>query len=164
METTNKQNGMETGEPAVKSLNLRIVFSELINDDDKKMIKDIYKNKLGEFMSKRLYDNLTVEELKTAERIAKDFVESRESAEHEFCYRVWVKSCYEGEDADRVVENLGMYERVFTEKSDVDEYMEKVVEDLKNEGHHPFESVDKYYDCVVMDSTIVLNWNNVKLW
>lgn len=30
--------------------------------------------------------------------------------EHKFCYRVWIKSFYEREDADRVEEEFGMYE------------------------------------------------------
>lgn len=84
--------------------------------------------------------------------------------EHKFCYRVWVKSFYEGEDADMVEEKFGMYERVFTEKSDADEYKKKVEYDLEVLGYHPFESAYKFYDCAVMDSTIVFNWNNVRFW
>lgn len=114
------------------------------------MIKE-KKNKLsGKFISKLLHNNLTKEELETTE--------------HKFCYRVWVKSFYEGENADRVEEKFGMYERVFTEKSDADEYKEKVEYDLKVLGHHPFESAYKFYDCAVMDSTLLLNWNNVRFW
>lgn len=84
--------------------------------------------------------------------------------EHKFCYRVWVKSFYEGDNADRVEEKFGMYERVFTDKSDADEYIKKAEYDLKVLGYHPFESSDKYYDCDVRYSTIVFNWNNVKFW
>lgn len=84
--------------------------------------------------------------------------------EHKFCYRVWVKSFYEGEDADRVEGIFGIYERVFTEKSDADEYKKKVEYDLEVLGYHPFESAYKFYDCAVMDSTIVFNWNNVRFW
>jgi hypothetical protein len=62
METTNKQNV----EPMVKSLNLQIGFSESVSDEDKRLIIAEYKDKiLGDFVSKRLYDNLTVEELET---------------------------------------------------------------------------------------------------
>lgn len=119
----------------------------------------IIKNEaLSKFISKVLDGD------KIAEQIAKDFVESRDEFEHEWCYRVWVKSFYEGEDADRVEEKFGMYERVFTEKSDVDEYKEKVEYDLEVLGYHPFESAYKFYDCAVMDSTILLNWNNVRFW
>ena len=84
--------------------------------------------------------------------------------EHKFCYRVWVKSFYEGENADRVEEKFGIYERVFTEKSDADEYKEKVKGDLSELGYHPFENAYKFYDCAVMDSTLLLNWNNVRFW
>jgi len=87
-----------------------------------------------------------------------------ETISHKFCYRVWVKSYYDGENADRVEEEFGMYERVFTERSDADEYKEKVEYDLKVLGHHPFESAYKFYDCAVMTSTIVFNWNNVRFW
>ena len=62
METTNKQNV----EPMVKSLNLQIGFSESVSDEDKRLIIAEYKDRiLGDFVSKRLYDNLTVEELET---------------------------------------------------------------------------------------------------
>lgn len=105
---------------------------------------------------------------KTADSITKELLslekDKKQSIEHKFCYRVWVKSFYEGEDADRVEEKFGMYERVFTEKSDADGYMEKVKADLSELGYHPFESAYKFYDCAVMDSTLLLNWNNVRFW
>ena len=122
------------------------------------------KNPLGEFMKKLIYDNLTEDELETAEQIAKEFNESRNKVEHKFCYRVWVKSYYEGENADRVEEEFGMYERVFTDKGDADEYTKNAEYDLKVLGYHPFESAYKFYDCAVMTSTIVFNWNNVRFW
>ena len=113
---------------------------------------------------KFIYDNLTEEELETAERIAKEFNESRNKVEHDFCYRVWVESCYDGEDEDLVCERLGMYERVFTDSRDADEYIKKLESELILNEYHPFESMDKYYDCKVRNSTIVFNWNNVKMW
>lgn len=117
---------------------------------------------LADVMIKLVQKNLTEEELNIAESICTDFVKSNPI--HEWCYRVWVKSFYEGEDADRVEEKFGVYERVFTEKSDADEYMEKVKADLSELGYHPFESAYKFYDCAVMDSTLLLNWNNVRFW
>lgn len=162
METTNKKNV----EPMVKKLDLQIGFSESVSDEDKQMVKETIRNNLlGKFATKLVYDNLTVEELEIAEQIAKNFVESRrDEFEHEWCYRVWVKSFYEGENADRVEEKFGTYERVFTEKSDADEYMEKVKFDLYELGYYPFESAYRFYNCAVMQSTLLLNWNDVKYW
>lgn len=137
---------------------------DLVIERNRKWLGKENKNPLGEFMKKLICDNLTEEEFETAEQIAKKFNESRKSVEHKFCYRVWVKSFYEGENADRVEEEFGMYERVFTEKSDMNEYIEKVKTDLEVLGHHPFENAYKFYDCAVMDSTIVFNWNNVRFW
>ena len=91
-------------------------------------------------------------------------IKKTKSVEHKFCYRVWVKSYYEGENADRVEEKFGMYERVFTDARVAAEYIKKVEIDLKSEGYHPLENIDKYYDCIVKNSTIVLDWNNVKMW
>jgi len=122
------------------------------------------KMELSEFMKKVIYDNLTESELETAKQIAKEFVESRDNVKHKFCYRVWVKSYYDGENADRAEEEFGMYERVFTEKSDADEYVKKADYDLKVLGYHPFQSAYEFYDCAVMTSTIVFNWNNVRFW
>ena len=100
----------------------------------------------------------------TAGAIKEALGKVKETVSHDFCYRVWVKSYYEGENADRVEEEFGMYERVFTERSDADEYTKKAEYDLKVLGYHPFESAYKFYDCAVMTSTIVFNWNNVRFW
>lgn len=140
METTNKQN-----------------VEPVVNHD-----KHRENVLLADFIYNMVQKNLTEEELNTLESTCADFVKSNPI--HEWCYRVWVKSFYEGEDADMVEEKFGMYERVFTEKSDVDEYKKKVEYDLGVLGYHPFENAYKFYDCAVMDSTLLLNWNNVRFW
>ena len=83
---------------------------------------------------------------------------------HEWCYRVWVKSFYKGENADRVEEMFGLYEGVFTHKQDADAYIDAVKSDLYKNGFHPFEKGCGDYDCVVMSSTILLNRDGVRLW
>ena len=49
-------------EPIVKSLNLRIEFSNKANEDDKRLIKETFKKILVGDMSKRMQDSLTIEE------------------------------------------------------------------------------------------------------
>lgn len=49
---------------------------------------------LADVMIKLVQKNLTEEELNIAESICTDFVKSNPI--HEWCYRVWVKSFYEG--------------------------------------------------------------------